>query len=378
VSAATTTRVDDLLPMVAARAAEIENGRRVPRDLLDELKAAGCFRLLVPTSHGGSEVDLLTAMRLYEDLASADASVAWIVMIGGGAWCDLVTLPRATFDAVFAAGPDVIVAGAFNPSGSITPVNGGYRVEGRWGFASGCEHADWVYANCVEGLVDGHPQLRAALLTPDDVVIEDTWTATGLCATASHHFHVDDLTVAAERTFVPLEGEPCIDAPIARIPTPSFVALTVSSVALGVARGALDDLQAIAHGKVPMLDSSPLSTNPLFQRELAVADTELRAARGLVHDLAVDAWAAGVEGRTLSLHERARVRAAAAWATDRATRVVDTAHRLAGSTAVYAESPLQRRLRDIHTLTQHFIVKPDTLTVAGAVLAGLEPAVPVF
>ena len=212
-------------------------------------------------------------------------------MIGGGAWVDLVTLPRATFDAVFATGPDRIVAGAFNPAGSITPVADGYRVEGRWGFASGCEHADWIYANCVEGLVDGHPLLRIALVRPDDIRIERTWTATGMCATASHHFRIDGITVAADRTFVPLEGEPCIDEPIARMPTPSFVSLVVSSVALGIARGALEDVVALAAGKVPLLDAAPLSTNPLFQREITIADTELRASRSLVHETA----AAGVD-----------------------------------------------------------------------------------
>ena len=88
----TATTLADLLPTIADRAAEIEAQRRVPRDLLDDLVAAGCFRLLVPTSHGGTGADLVTALRTYEDLASADASVAWIVMIGGGAWVDLVTL----------------------------------------------------------------------------------------------------------------------------------------------------------------------------------------------------------------------------------------------------------------------------------------------
>jgi alkylation response protein AidB-like acyl-CoA dehydrogenase len=249
----------------------------------------------------------------------------------------------------------VIVAGAFNPAGSITAIHDGYRVEGRWGFASGCEHADWIYGNCVEGVEDGHPHLRAALFTPADIVVEDTWTATGLCATASHHFRVGDLSVPAHRTFEPLEGEPCIDEPIARIHTPALISLVVSSVALGIARAALGDVAALAGGKVPMLAASSLATNPLFQPEFAVADVELSASRRLLHAIADETWA-----------------------TSRATDVVDTAHRFAGGTAVYAESPLQRRLRDIHTLAQHFIVRPDTLTTAGAVLNGQQPGVPIF
>jgi alkylation response protein AidB-like acyl-CoA dehydrogenase len=316
-------------------------------------------------------------MRLYEDLAAADASVAWIVMIGGAAWCDLVSLPRTTFDAVFSA-PSPIVAGAFNPSGAITPINGGYRVEGRWAFSSGCAHADWIYGNCVEGFADGGPVLRGALFRPDEIVVEDTWTATGMCATASHHFHVDDVSLPADRTFVPLGGEPCIDDPIAHVHTPAFVALVVASVALGIARGALEDVFALAGTKVPMLAASPLATNPLFQHDVAAADTELRAMRSLLHAAAAELWGAGVDRRPLSLEEIARTRAAAAWAAERAVHVVDTAHRFGGGTAVYAESPLQRRVRDVHTLAQHFIVRPDTLTTAGAVLAGQEPGVPVF
>ena len=152
----------------------------------------------------------------------------------------------------------------------------------------------------------------------------------------------------------------------------------MSSVALGIARGALDDILALAGAKVPLLAASPLATNPLFQHEIAVADTELRASRSLLHATAEELWAAAVDGRPSSPEDLARTRAAAAWATERATHVVDTAYRLGGGTAVYADSPLQRRARDIHTLTQHFIVRPDTLTTAGAVLAGLEPDVPVF
>ena len=134
------------------RAAEIEAARRLPADLLDELKRgrrvpADC----APRATAESAPTFPRALRIFEALARADASVGWTVMIGGAAWLDLAGLPRATFDALFAAGPDVIIAGAFNPTGSIERVDGGYRVTGRWAFASGCEHADWLYGNCVEG-----------------------------------------------------------------------------------------------------------------------------------------------------------------------------------------------------------------------------------
>ena len=145
---------------------------------------------------------------MFEALARADASVGWTVMIGGTSWIDLVGLPRATFDKLFASRPNVIFAGVFSPSGSITPVQDGYRVTGRWCFASGCEHADWLFANNVERIDDGVPRLRIAVFSPDQVGIEDTWNVSGLSGTGSHHFHVDALFVPSHRTLVPLVDEP--------------------------------------------------------------------------------------------------------------------------------------------------------------------------
>lgn len=370
--------VRDLAPKVAGRAAEIETARRVPRDLLDELIGAGCFRVLVPRSHGGIGADLPSGMRVFETLARADASVAWTVMIGASAWCDIAGLPRATFDALFEATPDVIIAGAFNPTGSIAAADGGYRVSGRWSFASGCEHATWIFGNCIEEIVDRVPHLRIAVFSPDEVVIEDTWTVSGLCGTGSHHFHAGDVVIPVERTLAPLVDEPCLDEPITRIPPPQLPALEIASVAIGTAQGALDDIVALAEHKVPLLAGAPLAANPLFQLELATADTELRAARALLYDTAESAWATADDGRPFTLEQRARIRAAAVWAATHAAAVVDTAYRSGGGSSIYADCPLQRRQRDIHALTQHFLVKRDTLTTAGAILAGQEVTVIVF
>lgn len=366
-----------LAPAIAARAAEIEAARRTPPDLLEALIEAGCFRVLLPTSHQGVGADLAGALRIIDALARADASVGWTVMIGGMGWCDLAGLPRATFDDLFAP-PDVIVAGAFNPSGSISAAGSGYRVTGRWGFASGCEHAQWLYGNCIEGIDDGRPRMRMAVLAPHEIVIEDTWDVSGLRGTGSHHFHADGVVVPAERTFVPLGDEPCLDDPVVRVPLPSMFALGIAAVAAGTAQGALDDILALAAGKVPLLAPAALATNPLFQFELATADSELRAARALLYESAESAWATAAAGTGFTLEQRARLRAAAVWATTRAAAVVDFAYRSGGGTSLYAGCPLQRRQRDIHAMTQHFLVKRDALATAGGVLAGQGLSVPVF
>jgi alkylation response protein AidB-like acyl-CoA dehydrogenase len=370
--------VRQLAPSILNRAAEIETGRRVPPDLVAELRAAGCFRLVRPATHGGLEASIPDAMRALESLARADASVAWTVMIGAGSWIDLAHLPKETFDALYATKPDAITAGVFNPTASITPVDGGYQVNGRWSFASGCEHADVIFGNGVQGIVDGMPQLRGAVFARDDVTIEDTWSVSGLCGTGSHHFHVDGAIVPSERTYDPMGGEPCIDALLVHLPPPAVFSLVMASVAVGIAQGALDDITLLASDKVPMLSPVALGGNPLFQLDLATADTELRAARSLLYDEAAQVWATATAGDSLTMEQRAHGRASAVWAVDRATSVVTTAYRAGGGTSLYSDCPLQRRLRDIHALGQHFIVRRDTLLTAGAILAGQELQVMVF
>jgi alkylation response protein AidB-like acyl-CoA dehydrogenase len=371
--------VGRLAPAIAARADETEAARRVPRDLLDGLAAAGVFRLLRPASHGGLGAPLPDGLLVFEALARTDASVGWNATMGAGSFIDIAGLPRASFDALFATAPDAVTAGVFSPSGTLeADGDGGFRVDGRWSFASGCEDADWIYANCIEGFDDGVPRMRMAVFTPDQVTIEDTWRVVGLCGTGSHHIRVEGARVPVERTTRPMVDPPCVDAPSLRVPPPAYFALGVAGVALGVARGALDDVLALATDKVPLLQHRPLAENATFHMMLATADTELAAARALWRETAEAVWATAEAGDEPTLTERARTRAAAAWSAHRAADVVRSAYRAAGGGAIHLGSPFQRRLRDIDAITQHMLVRPDTLTTAGRILAGQEPDVPVF
>jgi indole-3-acetate monooxygenase len=368
--------VGELAPTITKRAAEIETARRLPLDLVESLTAAGFFRMLLPRSHGGAGLGLPAGMRVLEALSRADGSVGWTVMIGAGTWCDFAGLPRASFDAIYADGP-VRTAGAISPSGTATATGGGYRIRGRWAFVSGCQHSAWLSANCVED-VGGEPRLRLAILSADEVEIEDTWRAAGLCGTGSHHFSVHDVVVPAERTYALMESEPCLDEPMLRIPVPPLIALAIASVAVGVAHGALDDIHATAGTKTPLFAGSTLAGNQLFQHQLATADTRLRAARALLYEDAASTWATATARQEFTLEQRARLRATGVWVTSTAAAVVEACYRAGGGGAVYLDNPLQRRLRDINTITQHFLVRLDTLTTAGAILAGQELELPIF
>jgi alkylation response protein AidB-like acyl-CoA dehydrogenase len=363
----TVDAVRALVPQIAARCDEIERARRLPPDLVDALVAAGCFRSLVPRSHSGSELGLPGHMRLLGELAAADGSVGWTVLIGGSAPLVLGRLPRPTFDALYAAGPDVILAGSFNPTGVATPVDGGYRVTGQWSFASGCQHAHWFIAHCM--VDDGRqPPLRMAVLPASEIQVEDTWWVSGLSGTGSHDFVVDDVFVPDDRTFSVVDGEAGIDGPLWRVPELSASTLMVGAVAVGIATAALDDIAALATGKVPAFSETTLAANTLFQNQFGEAEARLRAARSALYAEADTAWATATAALPLGDEALARIRATATWVTRTAASVVDDAYSAGGGSSFYTSSPLQRRFRDVHALTQHFAIKPDVFTLAGAVL----------
>jgi alkylation response protein AidB-like acyl-CoA dehydrogenase len=366
-----------LEPEIRDRAPEIEAARRVPGDLLDRLDAAGCRRLLLPGSHGGLGGDLVGAMAVFEELARADASVAWVTLLGAGSWVDIAGLPRATFDELFPPEAPARVAGVFSPTGTAVPVDAGYLVNGRWGFATGCEDADWIYGNCVDAS-SGTPQLRIAVFRADEVVLEDTWSVSGMRGTGSHHFSAHDVVVPAARTVSPFTDPHSVDTTLLHIPVPGSFALVMPTVPLGVARAALDDVLELAAGKVPLLAGDRLATSPWFQQTVGDADVQLRAARALLYAEADAAWSAAAAGEEFTLADRARMRSAAVHAARTAATVTEAAYRAGGGSSLYESSPLQRRLRDVNALVQHFLLKPDTLTTCGALLAGEEPELTVF
>ena len=359
-----------MIPAITGRGDEIEAARRVPPDLVSGLTSAGCFRLAVPARYGGVEADLAASRELTHLLARADGSVAWTTMIGSVAPLVLGLLPIETIDEIYGGGPDVIVAGAFNPTGVATPVDGGYRANGRWSFASGCQHADWFIAHCF--VDDGRmPPIRMMVLSPSDVEVIDTWRTAGLCGTGSHDFVIDDVFVPEAWSFA-VWDESKFDAPQFRIPELSLSSMMLATVAVGIAEGALDEVTTLATGKVPAFAESTLATNPLFQYQLGETVARLAAAKALLDAETAAAWSQAVEGAEFTPEQRARIRAAATWSTRTAAEVVDAAYTAGGGTAMYSNSPLQRRLRDVHAVTQHFAVKADTYTKAGAVLTGQD------
>ena len=373
--------VRDLAPCISARSAEIESERRLPLDLLDQLIAAGCFRMLTPRSHGGLEVDLLLSMEIIETIAGDDGATGWTVMIGSESPMLLALLPRSRFDQIYANTPDVIVGGGFAPRGQAAAGAGGYLVSGRWDFASGCQHTRWLFGNCVvtedgqprAGLLPGSREIRAMLFRSDQARIIDTWEVSGLRGTGSHDIEVKNLRVPTDDSLDIFMGQSCVPGALYKAPVVSF-ALHIGAVGVGIARHALADIIALVQtNKKRLYTGSAIADSPLFHHRLAQAETSLRAARELLMAESRAVWQSSLVGRSPTPSETARVVGSVAWAAQTAASIVDTCYTAGGGTALYSSSPLQRHLRDIHTLTQHAAVNEAMLARAGAFLIGRSP-----
>ena len=186
-----------LLPEIEARAEEMEQARAMPRDLAEKLRSAGVFRRYVPRSHGGDEMWPDEGLTVIEELARADASVAWIAAVGSEGPAFYAYLPPDTYDKIFAGGPDVIHSGVINPTGKAVRDKGGYRFSGRWSFASGSNNADYI---CIHGVLDDGSGTRLGVVPASQVQIDDVWHVSGLKGTSSNDIVLSDLFIPEEWT----------------------------------------------------------------------------------------------------------------------------------------------------------------------------------
>jgi alkylation response protein AidB-like acyl-CoA dehydrogenase len=360
------------------RAEHIERHRRLPAELVHALAEAGLFRMCVPQAFGGGEVVAATMVEAIEEIAKADGSAAWCVMIGATSGLVSAYLPEAVARDIYAA-PHHVTGGVFAPHGRATVVAGGYRVSGRWPFASGCEHCNWLMGGCVildDGrprlLPNGQPDARMTLFPAADVEIIDTWTVAGLRGTGSHDIAVSELFVPEGRSVSLLTDRPCQPGPLYAFPVFGLLALGIAGVALGVARRAIDELVQLAAAKTPTGSRKRLGERAMIQLHVAEAEALLRSARAFLFDAIGDAWRAARGAGTISVAQRSLLRLAATHAATSAAKVVDLMYNAGGGTSVYATSPLQRQFRDIHVVTQHMMVAPPTYELTGRLFLGID------
>ena len=361
-------RAQALAPRIAAAADAIDEARELPADLADEMKAQGLFRLLVPRSVGGEEMDWPDYLDVVRTVAAADASVGWCLNQGAVFATTCCRAPPALAREVW--GDPRTVVGNGPPQGRVelTPVAGGFRLRGRWMFSSGCRHANWLAA--LSGGAGQPPRLH--LLPREDAELIDVWDVRGLRGTGSFSFRVDDVLVPDART-MRLDVPPREPGPIYVIPQGLLFACGFGSVALGVARAGLDATIELAADKRPRFGSAPLCEDPVIQRQIGQAEAQWAAAKALLSEAVATVWQSVRARGRIDVAERIALRMTGTHAIRESAAVVDSAYNLSGSSSIFAERAIQRRFQDIHVITQQIQGREAHYETAGQFFLGLEP-----
>jgi alkylation response protein AidB-like acyl-CoA dehydrogenase len=328
---------------------------------------------------GGMEVDPTTAIQVYEEVSRFDMSAGWNLFLSSSGITFADWIPNEGVEDFFRDDPDNIVAGALIPPGKAIPVNGGYRISGRWPFASGCQHASWLMGTAF--IVDGDEPRRAEDGNPMQLIfafpanqgeILDTWYTMGMCGTGSHDIAIDQLFVPSKHAGVlaPLERLPkCLEGPLYRM-TVWFPTAALASPALGNARAAIDALLDLGAKKTPGYGSAILAARSAAQMQLGEAEALLGAARAYLYESVENAWSTALQGQFLSQREKISIQLAATHAVQSSAKVVELVHQAAGTTAIRKEFPFERYFRDAHVITQHAFVSLNRFESVGKLLFG--------
>lgn len=368
---------DTVTPSLATRLAAIEASRATvhahiaaaeaeacwPASVLDCLLEQRLFRLWLPEDAGGDELDLMDSLALMEAASRIDGSYGWTVMIGsgGGLFGAIIQAPTAR---EMLSPRQAVIAGSGAPHGRADIVDGGYRASGRWRYASGAAHATWFTANCVvhsDGVpvldAAGAPVIRAMSFPAAEVTIHRVWDASGMRATGSEDFSVDEAFVPARRTFSVVGDPPHEGGPLYRFPFVSITQAGVTAVALGIAAHAVAAYAAL---------NRPEDATSHARYGEAVA--RLALARAGWWNVTNEAWAIVIGGDALDAARQGHVALACTHAAREAAAVVDLLHDIAGMAAVSDVTGLARCWRDVHAVTQHSSIRLANYAAAGAAL----------
>jgi alkylation response protein AidB-like acyl-CoA dehydrogenase len=383
------TAVETLAPTILEFADAAERNRRLSPEVVDAMRDAGLFRLYLPESLGGAELQPLEFAEILQSIARIDGSTAWCTWIGNVNTLFSTPLADAPVEHIFGSDPGVVTGSTFFPPGRAERVAGGYRVSGRWSYASGSTHCNWYFVLCVvhedgkpvEG-AQGMPEIRACYFPIDALRIEETWDVSGLAGTGSHDVVLSEAYVSEGYTWLFGPGmKPAsrhYGGALYQYPAYATGVMQVGFIAVGIAQGAVDRVIELAQSKVGVGSSVVMRDRPSFHLRLAEAVAMIRAAAAWLRE-AQRTFGAHVEaGEEVPFAARAEMLLAATNACHSSARAVDIVYTAAGAHANYRKSPLQRALRDIHAATQHFAIAGTQYESAGRMLLGLPPLDPAF
>jgi alkylation response protein AidB-like acyl-CoA dehydrogenase len=378
-----------LQPVLRAYREQIERDQRLPPALVEQLREAGFYKMVIPRTLGGLQVDTLTFLRAVELLAEGAGSVGW--NLGNGGVGQLVTLglPDDGVHEIYGKRADTIIAGTAVPGGGqAVPVAGGYRVTGRWQFGTGCQEASWMLGSFQVIGNDGQPQphpeggslyWRGVFARSEVEIVPGSWDVTGLRGTGSFDWTVEDVFLPERRTMpqvgIPLENQwsrwPGVTY---ALPVQCWVGPHHSAVITGIALAGINALIELAGGKQPRgRPAGLLCESPQVQDAVGRADAILNAGRAYRTAMITELWNIVAADKETTLEQRARCRLASTYAADCAREAMDLVYRQGGSTSFKRESRLAECWRDLHTVGQTVTLAPEWYPIGGRVYLGMDP-----
>jgi alkylation response protein AidB-like acyl-CoA dehydrogenase len=371
-----------MAPAITARSLEVEALRRLPSDLVDELRAAGFFRMGRSRAKGGPQMTLVEHLEVIEVLAHADPSVGWCVKIGtdSGLLAELLP-PEASTRLLPHA--DMITAGQFTTAhGTLERVDGGYRLNGRFPFGSGVTHADVVMSG--GALIEngapvigagGIPEGRLAFCLADELGIEDTWHTHGLRGSGSCHYRAQDVFIPEDQA---LRIEDALFAGREPLYSSGFNwVTTMAAVPLGTARRAIDEAKALVHARKAGLPPRLMAETVQAREAIAEVETRWGAAHAFLYRAAEEFWT-GLEAGMPAVESKGRLALANVNCFRMAAEVTRRLFDLIGANVVFDGSVLERLARDALTLNQHMIVAQPAVETYGAMMLGREHPSPLY
>jgi alkylation response protein AidB-like acyl-CoA dehydrogenase len=367
-----------LAPLIRSSAPETDALRELPRPLFEAMADAGLFRLALPRTLGGFEMDLPSYIQVIEELGRADASTAWVTNQVSIFATYAARMETAAARAIWIDTPRSVVANTPQANAQAIVVPGGYRVTGRQGFSTGSRHASWLAAHATvteQGrprLDDGQPEMRYCFVPRAEAQILDTWQVRGMRGTGTNHFAVDDVFVPEDRTVKSVTAPLVEQGPLYRLPRTLVFASGDAAVALGTARSCLAAFMELATTKTPRAMDALLRDQPMIQSEVGRAEARLRASRAFLREAVREIWDAVVANGAVTLEQRAVLRLATTDGIRTAVSIVDMVYNMAGATAAYESSPIQRHFQDVHVMSQHLQARLAHYELVGRHWLGLK------
>jgi alkylation response protein AidB-like acyl-CoA dehydrogenase len=370
----------ELTPSLRAHTNEADRLAQLPEQVVRTLIELRLFRLWIPQRYGGFELPLPQTLAIYEAAGRIDGSIGWAVMIGSGGGLFAAYLDPAVASEIFAPA-NAVIAGSGAPEGRAERVAGGYRVSGRWRYASGANYATTFTANCVVtagGLplvdADGRPLIRAMTFTPSQVAVLPSWDTSGMRGTGSHDFEVRDVLVPDQRTFSVFTDPPREAGVLYRLPFGVLTELPITAVAVGIARHALDVFALLAKQKKPHGSDISPADDPTVQTQYAASHARWRVIQAALYSLAEHSWRVVLGGHAPSAHELAEITASCTLCISELEVAVGNLARLAGMSAIAQGDELARSSRDLQALAAHAAVSPRQWLSSGRALLGASAA----